>query len=301
MRRQLSALVFGDALEIGVGTGANPFTYTRSVTSLTITDPNGWMLKRLKAPRTSPDAKHVSDAGPSRGSPFDDDSFDTVVSTLVLCGVDDLPWALRETRRALRPTDRLLFLQHIRVDDPTASPTLTPIEETGFDVGSLERTELPKTPSFVRAAIVGTATPRHHRSAAFGSYGSPHPLHNFNRKGIPPRPRCPNRGECLERRRSRRRRRSSRGSRRLDRQLCDDWPRPRPRPDAQSAPWRELFLSALGVRLERSAHRPIGRPGGDRRGRAFYMPPATHPQRKQAPSSCNSVPPTGWRPRRLPL
>lgn len=97
--------------------------------------------------------------------------------------------------------------------------------------------------------------------------------------------------EYLERRRSRR----------LDRQLCDDWPRPPPRPDAQSAPWRELFLSALRIRLERSAHRPIGRPGGDRRGRAFYMPPATHPPRKQAPSSCNSVPPTGWRPRRLPL
>ena len=161
MRRQLSALVFGDALEIGVGTGANLFTCTRSVTSLTITDPNGWMLKRLKARVRAQTPNTLVMRAPAEDLPFHDDSFDTVVSTLVLCGVDDLPWALRETRRALRPTDRLLFLEHVRVDDPTASPTLTPIEETGFDVGSLERTELPKTPSFVRAAIVGTATPRH--------------------------------------------------------------------------------------------------------------------------------------------
>jgi ubiquinone/menaquinone biosynthesis C-methylase UbiE len=181
MRRQLLALAVGDILEVGVGTGANLAHYPTSVTSLTFTDPNAWMLKRLK-PRVqaqSPDALVMR--APAEDLPFDDDSFDTVVSTLVLCGVDDQPRALREIHRVLRPAGRLLLLEHVRADDPPLArkqdrinwlnrivvccdcnrPTLTTIEESGFSVGSLERAELPKTPSFVRPAIVGTATPRH--------------------------------------------------------------------------------------------------------------------------------------------
>jgi hypothetical protein len=37
-------------------------------------------------------------------------------------------------------------------------PTLETIREAGFAVTSLEHTTLPKAPSFVRPAIVGTAT-----------------------------------------------------------------------------------------------------------------------------------------------
>ena len=51
--------------------------------------------------------------------PFDDDSFDTVVSTLVLCGVDDQPPA-RCGRSAVCcvPGGRLIFIEHVRSDDP---------------------------------------------------------------------------------------------------------------------------------------------------------------------------------------
>ena len=126
---------------------------------------------------------------PAEDLPFEDATFDTVVSTLVLCGVDDLPRAIREIRRVLRPGGRFLFLEHVRSGDPGAAkkqdrmnwlnravvccdcnrPTLDMIEAAGFRVATLEHTELPKSPSFVRPAIVGTAIP----SAAGGQAAAP--------------------------------------------------------------------------------------------------------------------------------
>jgi ubiquinone/menaquinone biosynthesis C-methylase UbiE len=49
--------------------------------------------------------------------PFADDSFDTVISTLVLCTVSDQQRALSEVRRVLRRNGRLLFIEHVRSAD----------------------------------------------------------------------------------------------------------------------------------------------------------------------------------------
>jgi ubiquinone/menaquinone biosynthesis C-methylase UbiE len=50
--------------------------------------------------------------------PLEDASFDTVVSTLVLCSVDDLDRALAEIHRVLRPGGQLIFVEHVRWEDP---------------------------------------------------------------------------------------------------------------------------------------------------------------------------------------
>jgi SAM-dependent methyltransferase len=55
---------------------------------------------------------------PAERLPFEDDSFDTVVSTLVLCTVDDPRQAIDEIARVLRPGGQLLFLEHVRSDSP---------------------------------------------------------------------------------------------------------------------------------------------------------------------------------------
>jgi ubiquinone/menaquinone biosynthesis C-methylase UbiE len=71
------------------------------------------MAKRARA-RLRPNVE-LSDAR-AEDLPFEDDSFDVVVSTLVLCTVDDVPRTLREIARVLRPGGQLVFIEHVRAD-----------------------------------------------------------------------------------------------------------------------------------------------------------------------------------------
>lgn len=178
MRAALLGGARGQVLEIGGGTGANLSYYGRFVDSLTVTEPEPAMLRRLerKVYQQAFAARVV--AAPADRLPFDDASFDTVVSTLVLCGVPDQLQALRELRRVLRTGGELLFLEHVRAGDPRVArfqdrvngihrfvvlcdcnrSTLDAITEAGFMVTNVEHTRLPKAPEYLSPAIVGSAT-----------------------------------------------------------------------------------------------------------------------------------------------
>ena len=98
-REALLAGAAGDVLEIGSGTGGNLPFYGTAVTSLTMTEPQPPMLRRLQD-RAGGFARDVTILrAPAEDLPFDNGSFDVAVLTLVLCGVDDQPRALRELRR----------------------------------------------------------------------------------------------------------------------------------------------------------------------------------------------------------
>lgn len=177
VRRDLLAEANGDVLEVGAGTGANLPLYGPGVRSLTLTEPEPPMLRRLErsARRQAPSATVLR--APAEDLPFENETFDTVVSTLVLCGVSDQPRALRELKRVLRPGGTLLFLEHVRSADPRLArrqrrmngcnrmlvgcecdrPTLDSIGEAGFEIERVRDTVIPKGPSFVRPAVVGVA------------------------------------------------------------------------------------------------------------------------------------------------
>jgi ubiquinone/menaquinone biosynthesis C-methylase UbiE len=182
MRLRLLAGAAGDVLEIGGGTGANLPCYGPAVGSLTVTEPEPPMLRRLeRRVREHGALKHGPAIrvlrAPAEDLPFGDGSFDVAVSTLVLCGVRDQPRALRELRRVLRPGGRLLFLEHVRSADPGTArlqdrvnwlnrlmvccdcnrPTLDAIQRSGFTVTDLEHTVLPEAPAYVRPTILGSA------------------------------------------------------------------------------------------------------------------------------------------------
>jgi SAM-dependent methyltransferase len=57
---------------------------------------------------------HYPVGAPADRLPLADASVDTVVSTLVLCTVDDPERTLGEIARVLRPGGRLLFIEHVR-------------------------------------------------------------------------------------------------------------------------------------------------------------------------------------------
>src|SRR5262252_6182892 len=86
-RKELLSHARGRTVEIGAGTGLNLRHYPDDVDDLILTEPDASMRPRLEAKlRRRGRPARVVDA-PAERLPFDDQSVDTVVSTLVLCTV----------------------------------------------------------------------------------------------------------------------------------------------------------------------------------------------------------------------
>jgi SAM-dependent methyltransferase len=113
-RRELLAGARGRVLEIGAGTGLNLRHYGDSVEALVLTEPVEPMARALERRVRRAGRPAEVRRAPAEALPFGDDSFDTVVSTLVLCTVDEPALALSEIARVLRPGGRLLFIEHLR-------------------------------------------------------------------------------------------------------------------------------------------------------------------------------------------
>ena len=113
-RRRLLADARGRVVEIGAGTGLNIAHYPDGIADLVLAEPEQAMRRRL-ARRLSRHARvaRIVDA-PAEHLPLADGSVDTVVSTLVLCTVDEPERALGEIARVLRPDGQLLFIEHVR-------------------------------------------------------------------------------------------------------------------------------------------------------------------------------------------
>ena len=78
-----------------------------------LTEPDLGMAARLRD--RAPDGAEVVESG-AEALPFDDGSFDVVVSTMVLCTVPDVEAVIREIRRALAPGGELRFVEHVRAE-----------------------------------------------------------------------------------------------------------------------------------------------------------------------------------------
>jgi ubiquinone/menaquinone biosynthesis C-methylase UbiE len=177
LRRNLVGETRGHVLEIGAGTGLNVPFYPADVERLVLTEPERGMARRLerRVARLRPDAEVVM-AG-AEALPFPDMSFDTVVSTLVLCTVPDPHAAVEEIQRVLRPAGQLLFIEHLRAEDEALARwqerlagawqafaagchcdrrTLDLIDDA-FKLGATTRSEWRGMPAIVRPLVRGAA------------------------------------------------------------------------------------------------------------------------------------------------
>jgi len=178
-RAQLLAGVEGDVLELGAGTGVNLEHLPRQLGRLVLTEPDRHMRAKLAArvQRLGRQAE-VSDAS-AVALPFEDASFDAVVSTLVLCSVPSLERSLAEVFRVLRPGGRFVFLEHVGAPRGTSRrriqglvdpfwrhaaggcrlirDTERAILDAGFQLDTIERESMRKALAIVRPSIRGVA------------------------------------------------------------------------------------------------------------------------------------------------
>jgi ubiquinone/menaquinone biosynthesis C-methylase UbiE len=131
-RQAYGALLTGETLEVGVGSGLNIPFYSPDVTRAVGVDLSREML-RYAVERAShlgiPFALVQADA---EALPFPNATFDTVAISLALCTIPDPSKALLELGRVCRPRGRIVMLEHVR---STARPlaavqrALSPLNE----------------------------------------------------------------------------------------------------------------------------------------------------------------------------
>jgi SAM-dependent methyltransferase len=200
MRGELLAGASGRVIEVGAGTGVNLELYGDGVEDLTLVEPDphmGAQLRKRLAERGEDEPREGASidpadalaapvkpipahlvAAPAEALPFPDDTFDTAVATLVLCTIPDPVAAIDELARVLRPGGRLLFIEHVRAEDPSSArwqdrlekpwrfvadgchcnrDTEANLRASSFKVESIDHTKMPKAAPIVRPLIRGTA------------------------------------------------------------------------------------------------------------------------------------------------
>jgi ubiquinone/menaquinone biosynthesis C-methylase UbiE len=181
-RDRLLAGLAGRVIEVGAGNGLNFAHFPPTVTHVLAVEPEPHLRRLAEVAAADAPVPVEVVAGTADHLPAGDATFDAAVTSLVLCSVADVPAALAEIRRALRPGGQLRFLEHVRAETPglgraqrvldaTVWPTLGggchthrdtggAIEAAGFTIDRIDRFRFPPTsiPGPASPHILGVAT-----------------------------------------------------------------------------------------------------------------------------------------------
>jgi len=104
-------------LEVGIGTGKNLPYYPEGMQVIGI-DITPGMLSRAKQKADELNVDVDLQLGDVQALPFPDGTFDAIAATFVFCSVPDPILGLSELLRVTKPGGQLLFMEHIRADNP---------------------------------------------------------------------------------------------------------------------------------------------------------------------------------------
>ena len=129
-RRDTLAGLSGRVIELGCGNGLNFEHYPSEVTEVVGVEPEPTLRAAgTEAASRAPVPVRVVD-GLADALPFEDESFDAAVASLVLCSVPDQGVALAELRRVLRPGGELRFYEHVQATSQPGAGFLKFAEKT---------------------------------------------------------------------------------------------------------------------------------------------------------------------------
>ncbi|GGY31547.1 class I SAM-dependent methyltransferase [Streptomyces djakartensis] len=181
VRERLLRGLSGRVIEIGAGNGLNFGHYPGDVSEVVAIEPER-RLRRL-AVEAALRAEVPVDVvpGAAEALPVKSEGFDAAVVSLVLCSVRDVPRALGELRRVLRPGGEVRFFEHgrgggrvmtfsQRALDRTLWPALSggchlsrepvrALRDAGFELGPYRRLLMPEQGPVLPASycVLGTA------------------------------------------------------------------------------------------------------------------------------------------------
>ncbi|MDV6377466.1 class I SAM-dependent methyltransferase [Sporosarcina sp. GW1-11] len=144
VRTDLVQTATGNVLEIGSGTGIN-FPYYRDADQVVAVEPNPSMSKRAVHRGKNASVRIIVHEASAESLPFDDNTFDTVIATLVFCTIPDPYKALQEIQRVSKVNARILFFEHVRMEQQLLGKTqdfLNPIWQMICDGCQLNRDTL---------------------------------------------------------------------------------------------------------------------------------------------------------------
>lgn len=134
-RRELLEGLTGRVLELGCGDGGHFRLYPGTVSELVGVEPEQHLRQRAAEAAAEARCPARVVAGFAEALPLEDGEFDAAVAALVLCSVRDLPAALAELRRVIRPGGELRFFEHVRAEAPLHAAAQVAVQPAWSRVG----------------------------------------------------------------------------------------------------------------------------------------------------------------------